>query len=276
MPASESMNSVISAASPGRRCAQAGEVLDALAVLAAVRERDDHGERAEVHEQVGQQVEEHRRAARLRCRRRSRSAGSPRARCSSRRAAASRSPGSRPSRCRPSIVAAASTQSTSRAASPSGPNAEREQRAADAANAATFTVTAHERGHRGGRALVDVGRPLVERTAEILNAKPTTTSARPSARERVARIEARPDRRESSGARGAVEQRHAVEQDRARERADQEVLERGLVAAQLAAVEAREHVDRDAHQLEAEEHREQVDRGRPAGSCPRVASRISA
>jgi hypothetical protein len=79
-------------------------------------------------------------------------------------------------------------------------------------------------------------------------------------RQRVGRGERGADLREVQRAGGAVDQRHAVQEQPARERAHQEVLERGLVAAQLAAVEAGQHVDRDAHQLEAEEQHQQVRR----------------
>ena len=61
----------------------------------------------------------------------------------------------------------------------------------------------------------------------------------------------------------AVEQCHAVEEERRGERAEQEVLERGLLAEQPpAARQPAEQVERQRQHLERDEHREQVVRRR--------------
>ena len=61
----------------------------------------------------------------------------------------------------------------------------------------------------------------------------------------------------------AVEQRDAEEEERRGERAEQEVLERRLLREQAAAAgEAAEQVERERQDLERDEHRQQVVRGR--------------
>ena len=61
------------------------------------------------------------------------------------------------------------------------------------------------------------------------------------------------------GAAVAVQERRAVQEERRRERAEQEVLERGLLRQQPAATcHAREQVQRERHDLERDEHQQQV------------------
>jgi hypothetical protein len=64
------------------------------------------------------------------------------------------------------------------------------------------------------------------------------------------------------GAGGAVDQRHAVQQEAGRERAHQEVLHRRLVAPPRPAPQRGHDVDADRHRLDAEEHRGEVRRVR--------------
>jgi hypothetical protein len=59
----------------------------------------------------------------------------------------------------------------------------------------------------------------------------------------------------------AVDERDAVQQEARREGAEQEVLERGLGALRAAAVEARQHVHGERHDLDAEEDHHEVARG---------------
>ena len=64
---------------------------------------------------------------------------------------------------------------------------------------------------------------------------------------------------EVHGAGEAVEQRRAVEEEAGGERAEQEVLERGLLAEQAATTrQAAQQVERQREHLEADEHRQQV------------------
>jgi hypothetical protein len=76
----------------------------------------------------------------------------------------------------------------------------------------------------------------------------------------VARRQALAHRDQAGRAGGAVDQRHAVEQEAGRERAHQEVLHRRLVAAARPPPQRGHHVDADRHGLDAEEHRGQVRR----------------
>ena len=112
----------------------------------------------------------------------------------------------------------------------------------------------------GRRALVDVRRPLVERHRRDLEGEADEDESETGHRERPA-LPGRADPLEVGVAGRAVEERHPVEEKRAREAADQEVLEGGLVAPEPPPVEARQHVDRDAHDLDPEEHHHHVDGG---------------
>ena len=64
------------------------------------------------------------------------------------------------------------------------------------------------------------------------------------------------------GAGGAVEERDAVQQDAARERAEDEVLERGLDRLRLALEVAGQDVARQRHQLERDPDRQQAETAR--------------
>ena len=107
----------------------------------------------------------------------------------------------------------------------------------------------HERGHDRGRALVDVGRPGLERDQRHLEAEADQQERHAEQHERLERPagDRVGDHVEPRAAGGAVEERHAVEQEPARERAEQEVLHRRLVRAQVAAQQPRQHVDPDRH-----------------------------
>ena len=69
------------------------------------------------------------------------------------------------------------------------------------------------------------------------------------------------DPREVRRARRAVDECDAVQQKRRRECTEQEVLQRALGRPFAAAVDAGERVDRDRHQLDAEEHDHEIARG---------------
>ena len=102
-------------------------------------------------------------------------------------------------------------------------------------------------------------------TVATLKPNPISISAMPDeeqrARGEVEHGDAPGDQREVRRAGRAVHQRDAVEQERRRERAEQEVLERALGGSLAAAVDAGERVHRDRHQLDAEEDDHQVARG---------------
>ncbi len=120
----------------------------------------------------------------------------------------------------------------------------------------------HERGHRGGRALVHVGRPHVERRGRDLEAEADQQQGEADEQHAVveehdAREELR-DAGEVRGAGGAVDERDAVEEDGRREGAEQEVLEPGLLRGEALAVERGEHVQRDREDLERQEDGDEV------------------
>ncbi len=56
----------------------------------------------------------------------------------------------------------------------------------------------------------------------------------------------------------AEEHRHAVQQECTREGPEQEVLQRGFGGFRISAIKSYEGVDRQRHQLEAEEDHDQV------------------
>ena len=70
------------------------------------------------------------------------------------------------------------------------------------------------------------------------------------------------DLREGDGSCVAVHQRGAVEEERRRESAEQEVLQRRLLTQQPASARhARHQVERERHDLQTDEHDEKVIRG---------------
>ena len=124
----------------------------------------------------------------------------------------------------------------------------------------------HERRHRRRRALVDVGRPGLERHRADLEQQ--ADGQHGQAEEQQPLVAAGGRRRdehlaEVDAARVAVEQRDAVEEERGGERAEQEVLHGGLLREQAAtAGEAGHEVQRQRQDLERDEHEQQVVRRR--------------
>ena len=111
-----------------------------------------------------------------------------------------------------------------------------------------------ERGHRRRRAVVDVGRPHVERHRETLNARPASRNTEPD-------HELRPmppslcglrDAVQSHRAGQPVDQRGAIEQQPGRQRAEHENISARPRSARVVAMERGEHVERETHQLETE------------------------
>ena len=129
-----------------------------------------------------------------------------------------------------------------------------------AAKAAALEPVAMNAVIAGRRALVHVGRPHVERHRGDLEAEATRSSPRPSRNSgsRGPRPTAGGDRGRAGRAGGAVDERDAVEQERRGERAEQEVLQRGLAGVQPLLEEPGQHVERQRHELEGQEHHDQV------------------
>ena len=97
-------------------------------------------------------------------------------------------------------------------------------------------------------------------TAETLKQKPANRNTRPKVSPMPPCPAALRDAGEAHRAGEAVDQRGAVEQHAGRERAEHEVFQSGLGRAHVVAVDRRDHVERKAHQLEAEIERDQVGR----------------
>ena len=93
-----------------------------------------------------------------------------------------------------------------------------------------------------------------------LEGEPHDDQTQADQRHRTGGIEGSTNGIEGRGPDGAVEERHAVEHHRTRKGADHEVFEGRFVASQLPAVETREHIDGKAHEFEAQEHGQEVDR----------------
>ncbi len=118
----------------------------------------------------------------------------------------------------------------------------------------------HERRHRRGGALVDVRRPGLEGDEGHLEAQSHQHERDAEEHERF-QGPRRDDVRDDVQARRAgraVEERHPVEQEAAREGAQQEVLHRRLVRAQVAPQHAGQHVEAHRHGLEGDEEHDEV------------------
>jgi len=100
----------------------------------------------------------------------------------------------------------------------------------------------HEGSHRRGRTLVDVRRPLVEGSQRQLEGEAHEDQGQARHREGVRHDERILEAGVVEAARRAIEERHAIEEDRTREAAHQEIFETGLVAAGLGAVEGRKGI----------------------------------
>ena len=125
----------------------------------------------------------------------------------------------------------------------------------------------HEAGDRRRRAFVGVGRPHVERHRRHLEREADEQQAERQQlhrrrRHRLRRHAALPMRSSRVLPVSAVGERDAVEEERARERAEQEVLERRLGRRRRVAADAGQHVDRERQHLEREEDDQQVGRRR--------------
>ena len=120
-----------------------------------------------------------------------------------------------------------------------------------------------EGGDRRGGALVRVGRPEVEGHRGDLEREADDDEEDPHRHDRFAghrAADALADLDENRRVRRAKDERHAVEHHRARQHAEQVVLERRLVALQVALAPPGKHVRRDRQGLEGDEDRDEVPR----------------
>ena len=124
----------------------------------------------------------------------------------------------------------------------------------------------HERRHGGRGALVDVGRPGLERHGADLEEQPDGQHAHADEQQGLVGgvvADGVVDLAEVHRAGVAVDERHAVEEEAGGEGTEHEVLERGLLAQQPAPTgEAAQQVQRQRQHLERDEHRQQVARRR--------------
>ena len=122
----------------------------------------------------------------------------------------------------------------------------------------------HECRHAGGRPLVGVRRPHVERYGRDLEAEADGQEPDRDQRERIAvhaTGECRRNAGKVRGARRAVGEGDAIEEERRGERAQEEVLHRRLGRRQATEREPREQVEREGEDLEREEDQDEVARG---------------
>ena len=117
-----------------------------------------------------------------------------------------------------------------------------------------------ERRDRRRRALVDVRRPHVERHGRDLEAEAGEQEHQAEDQPDAALLARLGDAGEAHRAGEAVDQRGAVEQHARRQRAEHEIFQPRFGRAHVVAVDRRDHVERQAHQLEAEIERDQVGR----------------
>ena len=116
--------------------------------------------------------------------------------------------------------------------------------------------------HRRRRALIDVGRPHVERHGCDLERQADEHEHEPERQADVRRHFR--DRRGGCNrgvarrARDAVEHRGAVEQHARRQCAEHEILEARFARSDVVALEGGDHIERQGLQLEAEIERDEV------------------
>ena len=148
--------------------------------------------------------------------------------------------------------------------------------AGDEQHGGDFRRRGEEGRYRRRRAFVNVGRPHVERHRADLEgeAGEHEHQAEQQAERRRAARESGGDAGEAGRAGEAVEQRNAVEQDAAGERAEDEIFEAGFGRALVGAAVGSEHVAGEAVQLEPDIERDQAGR-RDHHAMPTALNRIS-
>ena len=124
-------------------------------------------------------------------------------------------------------------------------------------------------GDRGRRSLVRVGRPVVERDRRDLEGDPggqEREAHRQAGRQRMRPGDDRGqfvgDDRDPGGTGQAPDEGEPEQEDGRTERAEQEVLDGAFGRIRVGLVEARQQVAGQDHQLEAEEQQQEVRRGR--------------
>ena len=163
------------------------------------------------------------------------------------------------------MVSSASTQKTSwKACADSGSRAMATR--TKAANAPAFGPGGHEGRHRSRRALIDIGRPGVERHDGGLEAQADDQQreAGDGVGDDVSAAAGQPCASRSSRVRprAAVDQGDAVQEEAGRERAEQEILHRRLFRPRLGAGKAGQDVQGDGQHFQADKDGDQLAAGR--------------
>ena len=122
-----------------------------------------------------------------------------------------------------------------------------------------------EGGDRRRRALIDVGRPHMERHRRDLEAEAGEQENEPEHQAQMSGTRAALGRRLGDAGKAhrageAVDQRRAVKQHARGQGAQDEIFEPRLGRAHGIAIDGGDHVEREAHQLEPEIERDQVGR----------------
>ena len=140
-----------------------------------------------------------------------------------------------------------------------------DQQSQDRGEGRRFRADGHEGRRRRRGSVIRIGGPLVERDDCRLEPEPDGDESERDDRRTVGdalRREHSRDRGEVGRMGDPIQPDEAVEQERRAERAEQEVLERGLVRVAIRPLDAREDVDRDGHRLETNEQGDQIGRQR--------------
>ena len=119
----------------------------------------------------------------------------------------------------------------------------------------------HEQRGHGGRTVVDVGHPHVERNGPQLEGQASHQEHHAEGqhlRRGHAAVDAAHDLGDVQRASGPVDHRHAVEQEAGGQRAQHEVLHGGLGALRPVAAQADGGIQRQRHQLQAQVQHQQV------------------
>ena len=116
----------------------------------------------------------------------------------------------------------------------------------------------------GGRrhALVDVGRPRVERRERHLESETDQQKQEPERHERIRSQVGAREGGDPDAARLSEEERDPVERERRSERSGQEILQAGLRGGPDPSEERGQHVERERESFEADENHQQIEAAR--------------
>ena len=117
-----------------------------------------------------------------------------------------------------------------------------------------------KRRHRRRRALIDVGRPHVERHRRNLEAEPREQEHQAEHEADATGLRGGSDAGKADGAGEAVDQGGAIEQHARRQRTEHEILQPGLDRLRVVPIAGGDHIECQRHQLEAEIEHDEIAR----------------